>query len=253
MYPQYTGYGQPQYQGQQQQQPQQPQYGAPQPQYLAAQPTGYVQSHPTGFLQPQATGFLQPLHGQPTGYQPQQRFANAPPMPSPISRGPSMQMQVSPMSTGYQPQQASLQPPQQQFQQPPQQQPPQQYQPQFLPSVPQMFTQTFLPAQPTYAAMAPSQMQFSQPSMLNGQSLQQVYQQQNVQQHGQAQVNVPWQLSADERKNYDSIFRAWDPQGTGFISGKLVRPRAGDLFDDNGLQAPCRRRCSDRVALSATS
>ena len=44
-----------------------------------------------------------------------------------------------------------------------------------------------------------------------------------MQQHGQSQVKVPWALSADERKSYDSIFRAWDQQGSGFISGALFQ------------------------------
>lgn len=75
------------------------------------------------------------------------------------------------------------------------------------------------PQQPVYG----SQPQFAQPSALGGQSLTQAYQEQNNQQYGQSQVKVPWALSADERKSYDSIFRAWDQQGSGFISGALFQ------------------------------
>ncbi|KAG9050336.1 hypothetical protein FS837_006208 [Tulasnella sp. UAMH 9824] len=43
--------------------------------------------------------------------------------------------------------------------------------------------------------------------------------------------NIAWALSEDELQSYNKIFRAWDPRGTGFISGE-----AGlELFDQSGL------------------
>lgn len=42
---------------------------------------------------------------------------------------------------------------------------------------------------------------------------------------------IPWALTKDERKNYDQIFRAWDKEGTGFISGDMAR----EVFGQSGL------------------
>ena len=44
-------------------------------------------------------------------------------------------------------------------------------------------------------------------------------------------VQVPWALSAEEQKNYDQIFRAWDQRGTGFISGTMAQ----EVFGQSGL------------------
>lgn len=95
-------------------------------------------------------------------------------------------------------------------------------------------------------------MQFNQPSMLAGQSLQQAYQQQNVQQHGQAQIKVPWALSADERKNYDSIFRAWDQQSTGFLSGEPFCQRQS-LQRSYLFKVVWPRKCLLRLAFQGMS
>jgi hypothetical protein len=43
--------------------------------------------------------------------------------------------------------------------------------------------------------------------------------------------NVPWALSRQEKKDYDQIFRAWDPKGEGFISGQMAR----EVFGQAGL------------------
>lgn len=43
---------------------------------------------------------------------------------------------------------------------------------------------------------------------------------------------VPWALSAEEQKNYDQIFRAWDQRGTGFISGTMAQ----EVFGQSGLE-----------------
>ncbi|KAL7419920.1 hypothetical protein Q5752_005838 [Cryptotrichosporon argae] len=42
---------------------------------------------------------------------------------------------------------------------------------------------------------------------------------------------VPWVLSRQEKKDYDQIFRAWDTQGEGFISGEMAR----EVFGQSGL------------------
>lgn len=42
---------------------------------------------------------------------------------------------------------------------------------------------------------------------------------------------VPWTLSKQEKKDYDQIFRAWDVQGDGFITG----PAAIEVFGQSGL------------------
>ncbi|KAF7353864.1 Actin cytoskeleton-regulatory complex protein [Mycena venus] len=72
-----------------------------------------------------------------------------------------------------------------------------------------------------YAGGAP---QF-QSQLLDGMSLQQSFQQVQTQ-----KPRISWALGKAEKKSYDSIFRAWDTQGTGFISGQTaleVFPRSG--------------------------
>ena len=42
---------------------------------------------------------------------------------------------------------------------------------------------------------------------------------------------VPWTLSKQEKKDYDQIFRAWDVNGEGFISGDMAR----EVFGQSGM------------------
>lgn len=65
----------------------------------------------------------------------------------------------------------------------------------------------------------------------SGLNLQQSFQQHNQAQRGTVAPKVPWALSKAEKKNYDSIFRAWDAQSTGFISGTT----ALEVFGQSGL------------------
>ncbi|KAG1831681.1 hypothetical protein DFJ58DRAFT_244125 [Suillus subalutaceus] len=56
------------------------------------------------------------------------------------------------------------------------------------------------------------------------------------QQHNQARgigstPKIPWTLSRAEKKQYDQIYRAWDTQGTGFISGQT----ALEVFGQSGI------------------
>jgi hypothetical protein len=48
---------------------------------------------------------------------------------------------------------------------------------------------------------------------------------------GIARQTMPWALSKSEKKNYDDIFRNWDAQNTGFISGHT----ALEVFGASGL------------------
>ncbi|OCH86200.1 hypothetical protein OBBRIDRAFT_797422 [Obba rivulosa] len=91
-----------------------------------------------------------------------------------------------------------------------------------------MMSSTFLPANPAapYNPAGAPQLQ-----QLGGPSLQQSFQQHNQAQRGSATPKVPWALSKGEKKSYDQIFRAWDTQGTGFISGQT----ALEVFGQSGL------------------
>jgi hypothetical protein len=48
---------------------------------------------------------------------------------------------------------------------------------------------------------------------------------------GTARQTMPWALSKAEKKNYNDIFRNWDAQNTGFISGHT----ALEVFGASGL------------------
>lgn len=92
----------------------------------------------------------------------------------------------------------------------------------------QMMSTSFMPANPSapYTGGAP---QFQAiPNAQPGTSLVQ-----NIQQYNQdtSTPNMSWVLTRAEKKNYDQIFRAWDAQGTGFISGQM----ALEVFGQSGL------------------
>ena len=42
---------------------------------------------------------------------------------------------------------------------------------------------------------------------------------------------MSWALTKQEKKNYDRVFRSWDSQGTGFLSGQV----ALEVFGQSGL------------------
>ncbi|KDQ18653.1 hypothetical protein BOTBODRAFT_517731 [Botryobasidium botryosum FD-172 SS1] len=69
------------------------------------------------------------------------------------------------------------------------------------------------------------------PQVQQGLSLQQSIQQHNQQRQGSATPQMSWALGKEERKGYDQIFRAWDPTGSGFISGTT----ALEVFSQSGL------------------
>ena len=228
---------------------------APQQQQLQQQ-TRFLGARPAEFQQPQQTGYVnQPafLQQQPTGFiggnlplqqqQPRQTFI--PPVP-PIPSQFQQQGQGSFLGV-----------PQQQ-----QQQPPTRFltsspgvgslsaQPGLLgrgnggisgPLVPhmtgvvdprlQMMSSTFMPvnlASPYSAGGVP---QLPQQQLPDGLSLQQSFQRHNEDRRGTATPTISWSLSKAEKKNYDNIFRAWDAQGTGYISGQT----ALEVFGQSGL------------------
>lgn len=74
-------------------------------------------------------------------------------------------------------------------------------------------------------SMVPPQQQFG------GLSLQQSFQQHNQQTGMSAKPNLSWSLNKAEKKSYDQLFRQWDAQGTGFISGQT----ALEVFGQSGL------------------
>ncbi|KAH0830093.1 hypothetical protein J3R83DRAFT_1428 [Lanmaoa asiatica] len=97
----------------------------------------------------------------------------------------------------------------------------------------QMMSSSFMPANisaPYTSGGTPQLAPLSQ-QQLGGLSLQQSFQQHN-QAHGRGTTpKIPWALSKAEKKQYDQIFRAWDAQGTGFISGQT----ALEVFGQSGL------------------
>ncbi|KAJ3827567.1 hypothetical protein F5880DRAFT_1609212 [Lentinula raphanica] len=190
---------------------------------LQPQPTGFpMQSQQTGypnsgFLQSQATGYPGAMQGQqqlrpapppppvppiPSQYQQQTStpsfLSQPPPNPSFLSTSPAMgsARPLLPQVTGY-----------------------------IDPKL-QMMSNTFMPvntAMPYSATGAPQ----LPSSLQGGMNLQQSFQQQN---QGSA-PKIPWALSKAEKKSYDQIFRAWDAQNTGFITGQ----NALEVFGQSGL------------------
>lgn len=196
--------------------------GAMQPQQTGFPGSMQIQQQPqqtgfpgSGFLQSQATGYpgMMPQQQQqqlraappvppiPSQFQQQPSFLSQPPPSNRSFLSPSPAMGAArpliPQATGY-----------------------------IDPKL-QMMSNTFMPmntAMPYSATGAPQL-----PSHLQGGlNLQQSFQQQN---QGSAAPRIPWALSKSEKKSYDQIFRAWDAQNTGFISGQ----NALEVFGQSGL------------------
>jgi hypothetical protein len=217
------------------------QYGQLPPQYTGQ--NQFLQGQPTGFpqgVQPQAAGFNQQfgprltpnVTGYPTGYGGVGAGA-VPPVPPMPSAFAGQQQRFAPQSTGMlAPQQQPQQFQQRNFLSP--SPGPLLGQPtgiggnfgaQSLPNfannaLPSNFLSSFMPS---HQQLQPGAVQFSQPAL--NQSFQQPQQPQN------APPKIPWALTAEERKSYDQIFRAWDQQGTGFISGSMAK----EVFGQSGL------------------
>ena len=160
-----------------------------------------------------ATGYSAGMgYGQ---QQPQSQFQQ--PMQTGYPGGPAMmQQQLQPQATGY-PGMLS------------QHQPSGNYAAQSMlgsfAAVPNAFTSTFMPGN-NYGGSQQMQVQQQQQEQLP-----QYFQQHNQQVMGQGAVQVQWSLTADEKRNYDEIFRAWDA-GSGYIDGG----RALEVFQESGLE-----------------
>lgn len=76
---------------------------------------------------------------------------------------------------------------------------------------------------PFAASGAPQFNQTSQPLTQQFQSL--------LQNPSVRTPKVPWTLTKQEKKDYDQIFRAWDADGDGFITGEMAR----EVFGQSGL------------------
>lgn len=95
----------------------------------------------------------------------------------------------------------------------------------------QLMSMQFLPAaQPFSGAPSANNMNFSSGHMQPS-SFQSSIQNLSQQQQGSKEPKIPWALSKEERKSYDSVFRAWDAKGSGFISGDV----AIEVFGQSGL------------------
>ena len=188
---------------------------------LQPQPTGY----PAQFQQPQATGFQRPPMGQmqfqqsgtlppvpqlPANLAGQNRFlSSSPGIPSqptgfPGAGGGSNFLNAPPTASPLVPQMTGYMDPRL-----------------------TMMGSTFMPsasgAFPVGAGASGPQ--------FGGASLQQSIAQHNEAQRGSSTVRIPWALSKQERKQYDQIFRAWDPTASGFLDGK----QALEVFGASGL------------------
>lgn len=266
-YPLQTGFQPPNPQFQQQNsqfQPQNPQFQQQNPQFqqfqpqnaslqqpgsfgtgsLVSQPTGFPAQRLQGFQQPQQTGFAGSgfIQAQPTGF-PQGGFQArqapppppVPPLPTQFQRqnqGPNIlpQQQVAPASRFLGPSPAMSTPgliPQQTgfvgrsgisplVSQPTG----------FVDPRLQMMTNTFMPVNgPSFGSGVTPQVAPPQ------YDLQQSFQQHTQLQRGTPAPQMSWALSKAEKKQYNDIFRSWDAQSTGFISGQT----ALDVFGASGL------------------
>ncbi len=155
-----------------------------------------------GGLQPQPTGFMGGLQPQQTGF-----MGGLQPQQTGYMGAGGLQMQ----QTGLMPQMTGM--------------------PIRDPRM-QLMSAQFLPAsQPYSGAPVASNMNFSQASMQPS-NFQSQIQNLSQQQQGSKEPRIPWALSKEERKSYDSIFRAWDAKGTGFINGEVAR----EVFGQSGLE-----------------
>ncbi|KAG2348212.1 hypothetical protein BDR05DRAFT_903524 [Suillus weaverae] len=223
---------------------------------IALQPTGFPGARPQqGYQQPQQTGYLGPgpsrlgvLQAQPTGFPGESSFAQqarpqpppVPPIPSQFQQQPQSQQQTSfanpqrfggpspsgfggnpglvPQPTGFAGRTAAPLIPQATG---------------FVDPRLQMMSSSFLPANISapYSVGGMPQLAAPPQQQLGGLSLQQSFQQHNQARGIGSAPKIPWTLSKSEKKQYDQIFRSWDAQGTGFISGQT----ALEVFGQSGI------------------
>jgi hypothetical protein len=94
-----------------------------------------------------------------------------------------------------------------------------------------MMSSTFMPVNVSSPYSAGGVPQLPQQQLPGGLSLQQSFQLHNEERRSTSTPTNTWALSKAEKKNYDNIFRAWDAQGTGYISGQ----NALEVFGQSGL------------------
>lgn len=200
-------------------------FPAQRPQFQQPQQTGYPTMN-MGGIQPQVTGYpmqsmgfqqqVPPVPPLPSGFGAQRAPPPPPPQRSFLSPSPGLTPQMTgfpgapaaplvPQVTGY-------------------------TDPRLL-----MMSSTFMPANPSMPFSGSGAPQFagipqSGPGAGAG-SLVQSMQQYN-QETQSAPPKMQWALTRAEKKQYDQIFRSWDSQGTGFISGQM----ALEVFGQSGLE-----------------
>ncbi|KAI6138330.1 hypothetical protein BKA82DRAFT_25561 [Pisolithus tinctorius] len=196
---------------------------------LEEEPTGYPGVRPSASLQSQQTGFHDAPGGpggpggllqvQPTGFPgAQSRFGQRPPL-SPIPSIPSQFQQDHPPPP---PPSAPLQ------------------QPSSFLNLAQNRARTSTPHATDDGFRGAPQLQPASQPQFGGLSLQQSFQQHNRQYGRGTAPKVPWALSKAEKKSHDQIFRAWDAQGAGFISGQTALEEFGQsALDRNDLAKIC--------------
>ena len=108
----------------------------------------------------------------------------------------------------------------------------------------QMMTNTFMPL--NASSFGPGVVPQVAPPQYD---LQQSFQQHNQVQRGATTPQMSWALTKAEKKQYNDLFRSWDAQGTGFISGQT----ALEVFGVSGLPKDDLARIWYALFISALS
>lgn len=161
-------------------------------QTIQSQPTGYQHSQPTGLQQPSFTG----LQAQMTGVQPMPTGLQQPPMTGLASQPTGMLQQQQP--TG-------LQVP-------------------MITGVTPMMGNNIQVAMPT--GMAGNNMDFTN-QMMPDARMGGNHQFQAI----TGKVKIPWAVTTEEKQRYSKVFKSWDTDNKGYISGD----KAKEIFTQSGL------------------
>lgn len=162
-------------------------------QTIQSQPTGYQQSQPTGMQQPSFTG----LQAQMTGVQPMPTGLQQPSMTG-LASQPTGMLQQQQQPTG-------LQVP-------------------MITGVTPMMGNNIQVAMPT--GMAGNNMDFTNQMMPNAQ-MGGNHQFQAI----TGKVKIPWAVTTEEKQRYSKVFKSWDADNKGYISGD----KAKEIFTQSGL------------------
>lgn len=162
-------------------------------QTIQSQPTGYQQSQPTGLQQPSFTG----LQAQMTGVQPMPTGLQQPSMTG-LASQPTGMLQQQQQPTG-------LQVP-------------------MITGVTPMMGNNIQVAMPT--GMAGNNMDFTNQMMPDAQ-MGGNHQFQAI----TGKVKIPWAVTTEEKQRYSKVFKSWDTDNKGYISGD----KAKEIFTQSGL------------------